>query len=108
MSNRIKAYRDTLFALTDPFLKCAQKLESKNSECFFSWDPFLGVDADGRILESFDKRDICKTYFGPKDCMKVEIVEHCTSDAWRAFKKVLKMFDPSESHVAILESQGIR
>ncbi|CAI2353365.1 unnamed protein product [Caenorhabditis sp. 36 PRJEB53466] len=90
MCSRIQAYRDTLFALTDSFATCSQKLAARNSECYFSWDPFLGVDEDGRILESFDRRDICKNYFGPKDCMRVEIVEYCTVEVWRSFKKVFR------------------
>ncbi|PIC23005.1 hypothetical protein B9Z55_016854 [Caenorhabditis nigoni] len=92
MGNRIGAYRDTMFALTDSFVKCAKTLESHNSDCYYSWDPFMAVDVDGRILENFDNRDVCKTYFGPMDCMRHEIVEYCTIDAWKSFKKRAKEF----------------
>ncbi|UMM32157.1 hypothetical protein L5515_006059 [Caenorhabditis briggsae] len=92
MGNRIGAYRDTMFALTDSFVKCAKTLESHNSDCYYSWDPFMAVDVDGRILENFDNRDVCKAYFGPMDCMRHEIVEYCTMDAWKSFKKKAKEF----------------
>ncbi|EFO87685.1 hypothetical protein CRE_05587 [Caenorhabditis remanei] len=92
MGNRVAAYRDTIFALTDSFVKCAKTLESHNSECYYSWDPFMGIDVDGRILENFDTRDVCKNYFGPMDCVRHEIVEYCTIDAWKRFKKRAKEF----------------
>ncbi|CDH93320.1 T20D4.11-like domain-containing protein [Caenorhabditis elegans] len=90
--NRVGAYRDTMFALTDSFVKCAKVLEAHNSDCFYSWDPFLGIDGDGRILENFDTRDVCKNYFGPRDCIRHEIIDYCTVEAWRSFKKSAKAF----------------
>uniref|UniRef100_A0A8R1HU37 DUF19 domain-containing protein n=1 Tax=Caenorhabditis japonica TaxID=281687 RepID=A0A8R1HU37_CAEJA len=92
MKTRVEAYRDTLFGLTDEFTACSQKLEAKNSECYFSWDPFSGIDEDGRILKSFEKRDICKNYYGAKECLRLEIAKYCTVNAWRVFKKKSKEF----------------
>ncbi|CAL2043064.1 unnamed protein product [Caenorhabditis brenneri] len=79
----VKTYCGTVNYVANDFAACGQKIDNTNSTCYDDWDPFLD---DEDLKDKKKVEEGCKNFFGKDQCLKKEILEHCSKKEWEGFR----------------------
>ncbi|CAL2043065.1 unnamed protein product [Caenorhabditis brenneri] len=80
--DEVKPYCRTVNYVLNDFAACAEKIGNTNSTCYADWDPFLDYED---LLDEEKKEEKCRNFFGKDQCLKKEILEHCSQEDWERF-----------------------
>ncbi|CAL2043066.1 unnamed protein product [Caenorhabditis brenneri] len=83
MFTKARTFCGTVKYISNEFAACAKKIENSNSTCKYNFDLSLNDE------EHEDKKKVeeeCKKIFGEEQCLKEEVLEHCSKKDWEEYR----------------------